>query len=433
MMNLWKKEINKESYEDIIQALIEKELEINDLDSERAVHRKAVYNYIKDRPNRLSELKTENEKEFLRYLVKRDYKFFLYLKPEQYEEEMAKHYLTNRIQEDKDTVSGFLRKSFDENLVFSIYYDTRNGEQIFYYDKDIQSTTFLVSKFDISFKVNSVIKLFEKLDVSISMFGFNVLFNELMGWVNKEYRKTIIKFITTKEVGVYKINALYDEIEKETTKALNQTLADAGVTVQKMAIQKLSISENATKILEKEGLDRIREKIKREAELEYEKQALENYAIKAKIHKDNPNFELTLTEAEKDFALDRYITKNLADNGKLKETEFKDELADRKKKTASTTLEKGIDVPDLQEKKAKKNGLLFIPAIIFLITGIIMFIGDANVGAGVALLVFGIVFFCGAIFQAYRNQKQSTKVTPRMQEEYQAKVEEYNEKENDNN
>jgi len=431
-MCLWKNEINDDGYENVFQALIEKRLKINDLDFEKAIHRKAAYNYIKLKPNNLTELKSEKEKEFLRYIVKRDYKLFLYLEPEQYEEEIAQYYLECRLQDDKNTATGFLSKSFDESLVFSMYYDTRDGEQIFYYDKDIHSTTFLVSRFDISFKVSSVVDLFKKLDVSISMFGFNILFNELMCWINKEYRKTIIKFITTKEVGVYNINALYDEIEKETIKALNNSLNGAGIAVQKMSIQKLSISENATRILEKEGLDRIKEKIKREAELEYESQALDNYAKKAKIHKENPNFELTLTEAEKDFALDRYITKNLADNGQLPEIEIVDELADRTKKVSSTTLKKVINEPTLQEEKAKKSAFLYIPAVMFLFVGLIVLVSNVALGIGLSFFIIGILFLCGAIFQSYKYKKESTKITPRMQEEYEAKMEEFNEKSQQN-
>lgn len=430
-MNLWKKDINKESYEYVFEALLDQKIKINDLNLEKPIHRKAAFNYIKDKPNSLSELNTENEKAFLRYLVKRDYKLFLYLKPEQYEEELAKHYLLNRLQEDKDTTPGFLRRSFDESLVFSMCYDTCNGEQIFYYDKDINATTFLISKFEISFKVNSVVELLKKLDVSVSMIGYNVLFNELMCWVNKEYRKTIIKFVTNKEVGVYKINALYDEIERETVAALNNALVDAGIIVQKLAIQKLSISENAARILEKDGLERIKEKIKRESELEYEKLALDNYERKAKIHKENPNFELTLTEAEKDFALDRYITKNLADNGKLKQAEFKDELLERKKKSTSTTLKKGEDVPHLQEEKKNKYGFLFISAIISLIVAILMLLANNVVTSsiGSVFLVLSIVVFLVAVgLQNNANKKGSDKASLNGNEDYQAIMEEYNEK-----
>jgi len=426
MFNIFKKDANEEVYESIFNSLVEKKRKINDLDIENAIHRKAVYHYVKEKPNCLEEFKSDNEKEFLRYLVKRDYKFFLYLKPEQYEEEMATHFLMRMLEEDKDTVSGFVRKSFDENLVFSIYYDTRNGEQIFYYDNDLHSTTFLVSKFDISFKVNSVVKLLKKLDVSVSMFGYNVLFNELMCWVNKEYRKTIIKFITAKDVGIYKINALYDEIEKETISALNRALSDGGVVVQKMAIQELSISENAARNLEKEGLERIREKNKREAELDYEKQALENYAKKAKIHKENPEFELTLTEAEKDFALERYITKQLADRGQLEETEIVEELADRKKKTTSTELKKETDRPFFKEGKVKGKSISLVLGIISLVFSIFMFISNVTRTAGFIYLAIGLILVAFGGYQTYQNAKTNTNPI-QMNEDYEARLEEYSE------
>ena len=201
--------------------------------------------------------------------------------------------------------------------------------------------------------------------------------------------------------------------------------------MQKLAIQKLSISENAARILEKDGLERIKEKIKRESELEYEKLALDNYERKAKIHKENPNFELTLTEAEKDFALDRYITKNLADNGKLKQAEFKDELLERKKKSTSTTLKKGEDVPHLQEEKKNKYGFLFISAIISLIVAILMLLANNVVTSsiGSVFLVLSIVVFLVAVgLQNNANKKGSDKASLNGNEDYQAIMEEYNEK-----
>ena len=59
-----------------------------------------------------------------------------------------------------------------------------------------------------------------------------------------------------------------------------------------------------------------------------------------------------------------------------------------------------------------------------------MLLSNVPISVGISFFVVGVVFLCSAISQSFKNKKESTKVTPNMQEEYEAKLEEYKEREN---
>ena len=283
---------------------------------------------------------------------------FLNLTPEQYDEEMANKFLYNvLVKSYKQNVKSkdneqFISRSYDESLVLSILYQTHDGEQIYYYDNQLEVPTFLIANIQFSFKVNSAISLFRKLDTSLTMIGYNKVVNELTRWVNVAYRQAIHTFISNEKLDVYKLTGLYGEIENELYNELNKILEGSGLSVYRINVNKINIPENTYKLLEKQSLELVNEKNRRNNELEYEKMSLENYALKAEIHSRNPGFELTLTEAEKDFALKRYITKHDVDTNKVRKeiSSSTNELADRKVKVADTKIEKPTDSTDPAKK-----------------------------------------------------------------------------------
>ena len=337
---------------------------IGSLNPEDITHKEAVYNYLKSKPSLIKTLSTDVEKAFLKYSIEQDYKLFLQLDKAQYDEDMANGFLYGMLTRSngrtKELNDQFICRSFDESLVLNVLYETHDGEQIFYYDNQLEVPTFLIANIQFAFKVNSVLKLFEKLDTSLSMIGFNTVNNELIKWINEAYREAISKFIDDNKLDVYKISGLYGEIEKELSNSLNKILEGSGLSVYAVNVNKISIPENTYKILERQSLELVNVKNKRNNELEYEKLSLQNYARKAEVHAQNPGFELTLTEAEKDFALNRYITKHDVDTNKVrKEIESStNELADRKVKVADTKIEKPTDTADSTKKFNLKDIVL---------------------------------------------------------------------------
>ena len=397
---------------------------INDLDPEKAIHREAVFHYLSSRASLIKTLKTPTEIAFLKKCLERDYKLFLHLKPEQYDEEMAGRFLYNSITSTKDYDTDFIKRSFDESLILNIIYKTHDGEQILYYDNVLEVSTFLIADIQYSFKINSIISFFKKMDVSISMLGYNSIKTELIRWSNIAYRRAINKFIENKKLDVYKITGLYGEIEEEIINELNKMLEDSGLGVQKVNVNKISIPESTSKLLEQQSLALVNEKNRRNNELEYEKKSLDNYERKAEIHSKNPNFEMTLTEAEKDFALNRYAIKHDVDCNKYnKEFESSNDLADRKVKLNDATIKKSADVPRLETSRKSIAPIFYVLGVIMTIISLSIIFDE--LGIGLILLSVAILFIGFGIAISLYMRKFKGISSDEQKAEYEAQQAEY--------
>ena len=396
---------------------------IEQLDPDKAIHREAVFYYLTSRPSIMKSLTTPVEVAFLKKCLERDYKLFLHLDPKQYDEEMASKFLYQSITANKEYKGSFIKRSFDESLILNVFYKTHDGEQIFYYDSELEVPTFLIANIQFSFKIESVVTFFKKMDVSISMLGYNSIHSELIRWANIAYRSAIHKFIEAKKLDVYKITGLYGEIEEELSVELNKLLKDSGLSIQKINVIKISIPESTSKLLEQQSLALVNEKNRRNNELEYERKSLENYAKKAEIHSLNPNFELTLTEAEKDFALNRYIVKHDVDCNKYnKEFESSNDLANREVKLNDATIKKSQDIPQLETSKKSYAPLFYVLGVIF------TFIAIGNikrVGTFLILFAFAILFIgIGISITLYMKDRKGV-ASSEQQAEFEAQQAEY--------
>ena len=401
---------------------------IRQLDPTKATHREAVFAYVQSKSSIMKTLKNDVELEFLKICLEKNYELFLSLDPEQYTEEFASFYLYNKIRKSKNFTDNFIRISYDENLIVNVLYQTCDGEQIFYYDKELQAPTFLIVKLQVSFKVKSIIQFFEKLDLSVAMLGYNSINAELTRWVNAAYRNAINKFIENKKIDAYKLTGLYDEIEKEIENELTRIIENSGLLIQKVNVIKLSIPETTSKLLEKQSLALVNEKNRRTNELEYEKLSLENYAKKAEIHSNNPNFEMTLTEAEKDFALNRYIIRHDVDRNTYVKDQYEssNELTDRNVASSDQVAKKAIDKPALLPTKKKNFSLLFfVVAIILTITAFVA-MGNDYIGKGLLRLGFAVLFIGAGIIgnRIYKDKKGM--IDSEAEAEYAAQQAEYN-------
>ena len=97
------------------------------------------------------------------------------MKPEQYNEAIASMYLFDRIKKAKNVPATFLSKNFVKQTIFNLDYDTCDGEEIIYYDNDLETTTFLYSKLSASYKIVDTVKFFKYIDVAIENIGYNCI------------------------------------------------------------------------------------------------------------------------------------------------------------------------------------------------------------------------------------------------------------------
>ena len=409
------------SREKIVEMLQGGECNVQHLNYEETVHRAAFFDYVSTKkPNLLAELKGEHEEKFLEYCIKRKPELFVYLTPSQYSQESAGIYLNYKITKVDGGKDGFITRSLDGKIVFNERYETCDGEQIFYYDCDLRSQLYLVAKLEVSFKTLDAVKLLKKWDVDIRYIGYNTIHGILTDWINSAYRKVVLGIVGGGKSGIYQLNGQHERLEKEIADELTKAISDGGLEVKSVKIKKLSLVEETEKLLEKCGLENLLEKRRQEMEIDYEKAALENYAQKAKIHTENPTFAPTLTEAEKDSALARYLRKTKYERGVTEEVAV-GELKSRVAKKDGVVKK----APDLPVLKKKTMGFVwwFILAVTLFVVG---FINVENVGLLLILFGFGALSLGLGIFYAIGYATED-KAADYYRKEYEAQLEELEE------
>ena len=392
---------------------------VKDLNSKLPSHRQGFYQYVKNNHrNLLAELKGEHDKPFLENCLKMDPMLFIYLTPEQYTEEWASKYLVERINK-TDAKSGFLMRSFEHKIMFNTYYSTHEGEQIFYYDSDLKTQLFLVAKIHVVFKALDTIQLLKKLDMDVQYIGYNGVKQALLDWVNTAYRRVILQEVGAGNSGIYKLNVKHEELEKKIQNELTSILSDGGLLVEKVSIKQLSLVDETAKLLEQHGLEYLIEQRRQDLEIEYEKASLVNYEKKAAIHSANPDFAPTLTEAEKDFALNRYIKRAKFEDGELKEIKL-GKLQSRQT-VSDSVLKKQADVPTLKKQNKWFIWLYLIAAGWF----IFAFASLPSASKCLFGLALGVLSLGLGIFFTMGNKEQSKQDAS--QAEYSAQLQELEE------
>ncbi len=412
--------------EKLLSELMKGTKKIKDLDPKRATNRQAVFAFVEQQPSKLATLVEGNEITFLKFCIEKKPSLFIYLNREQYTEDLAKIFVYSKLTEGNKEFNGFCQKAFDENILLTLAYKTCDGEQLFYFDPELEISTYLIVKLGVSFKITNSIEFLKNMDLSVTMFGYNAVRKELLRLINSAYRTTVKKYVDEGKLSVYKLNGLCGEMEDDFTVNLDDILAGSGVIVQKVTISNLSVSKQTEKILEQNSLELVNMKKKKKAEIEYEKESLLTYEKKAEIHAKHPNFPVAMTEAEKDFAIERYATRYEIEHGRHKQEDYTSELNERRAKRVDAETVKQADVPVREEVKVSKYGLLIIPFIILFIIGIVM---ASESGIGLGLLFIGLSIiplgFMIAISVSKKEKGEENETNKEADAEYQAQIEEY--------
>ncbi len=396
----------------LLNSLVDGKIKIKELSADIINHRKAVFSYVSIKPSILKTFSNEVELKFLKHIIETDKEFFIYLKPEQYSEGIASMYLYDRIKNSKNVPATFLSKNFIKQTILNLDYDTCDGEEIIYFDNDLETTTFLFSKLNAVFKIIDTVKFLQYIDVAIENVGYNCVKQNLTELLIKVFQKIAIKLVNEDKIGIYKLNGMHAEIESEILSQLNDALLEKGIVAEKVNIRKLSVSEATSKLIEIQDLEILSVRKKKKAEAEYEKLALENYAKKAEIHTQNPNYEIGLTEAEKDLALDRYIKKVKFENGLLEDLPSETILKSRGQ-GVDDKLEQGKDA-EIERKFTNFSFLFYIAAII---TFIVMVATEVNAG-GVLICLSFIALFIGLGIVVHIMHKEKIKEANTITDDY---------------
>ena len=391
--------------EEITKKLSISAIEINNLDVSSVVHQEAVKEYLRSYPSKVNSLKSAKELEFFKLILslKDGYKLFVNLKNENHTPELVAIYLYERIKaensiaRDKREFSLVVKKCYDDKLIFSFTYKTLSGEEVNYIDNELQMPVPLISQFTISLKLADALALIRKMDISVSLLGYNTIYNELRNVVNKVYRNVLFKITNTNECNYYTLTNKYYEIEEAFKKELNPVLLEYGLSVANVSITNINVPNDAQTTLENDYFNARRVRLENQDRLEYEKQSLELYAKKAEIQSKYPGFTETLTEAEKDNAFRRHQNKlSPKDNSVDINTQ---KLAVIRHNVLDDEIEKSNDIAPIKKAQPKYALITYISlgilAFIFILCG-----GQvALIGGGITLGLLGLSVLAFTLYE----------------------------------
>lgn len=414
--------LEKKSIETLVQDLIKGETDVNLLNLAKSNQREAFLQALKKRPNLLSKVKGANEKHFFQFAINSNYEYFIYLKREQYTEELAQTYLSNRLEpkpadkknaqaEDK-TQKLVVQKSMDNKLVFQYNYVTAEGDELYYFDKELQVPASIKSGIKVSLKLVNALDLIDKLDLHITQLGENKIKSTIADLVSSSYKAFLNAYIQEKQVGYYTLCTSLSDIEESFKKHLNRMLEEYGLEVKEFIIKKLAIPKDIQYKIEDQAFQIRQRRVDIETDAEFAKKSLENYEAKLALQQKYPNAGNSLTEYEKDLALKRYLIKT----GRMEEEEIDHSIKlQQKSEQADSAIAKEKDiVPEIAPKKNVFKTRFITFALICVLFSLIML---ANAGTGVGLLLLGITVAVFGTIAAFNKEKFKTVKTEITDEE----------------
>lgn len=422
--------LNKRTKDELMQDILCERVNVNDLNLAIENQREAFFAAIQERPFILTKIKGENSNHFLLPAVEKDPVNFIYLKKEQYNDDIAQIYLAYRLsvrQEgrenfeaeesaDKNNKWFSIHNSIDGKIVLNYNYATPNGEELYYFDNELQIPISIKSNFKISLKIKSAATFIEKLDMHASQLGKNRIENVVENILENQFRTILTAYIDRNKIGYYTLCASIGSFETELQNKLKAVYAPYGIEVSSVLIRKFAIPSSIQEKIEDQAFELRQAKAEMYAQHELAKKSLENYEIKLAIENRYPNAERSLTEYEKDMALKRFMIKN----GLIsKETIDRNITIKRKFEENDKIIEKEQDgVMYIPKKKNSFKRGFFGWFITFIIANLALC--AYNLKYGILFAAFNVFFF-GLIAIAnagkFKSPKQVYKTKKQKEEE----------------
>lgn len=326
--------------------------------------------------------------------------------------ELLTLYVWKKTQATLSGVDGMsLITSFDNRMVIQYHYETKQGETISYFDKALGVPTSLVAIADLKLKLINAQKLVEKIDVDIKYLDAVFVREFITSTLCRTVRDEILSFISQNDASFYDLPHYYTAINQKILESLNITFISSGLEATDFALTDISVPNNTDKLLQNQFFAIAEAERIKTYEQRMEKASLDLYERKAEIHNKYPNFPLTLTETEKDLALNRYL-KRIGQNTDMK-VEIKEKNILRRAKATSghVTEEPESSTPTFINTDHKFRIAYIIATAILLVFSFSMFAvspvaGSASLAATV--LICGLTAFFGYKKLKYGTQTVTT-------------------------
>ena len=393
--------LSKKTVSELTQDLIFERVDINLISLNNKNQREAYFAAIKERPKLLTKIKEPNSEHFLKPTLETKPEYFIYLLKEQYTDDLSQIYLSYRLNtknESKDVNPAESSKWFtthnsvDGKIILNYNYVTPNGEELYYFDNELQVPVSVKSNFKISLKIKHALTFINKIDMHVTQLGKSKVENIIADVLDNQFRSLLSNYISKKKIGYYTLCTSISDFENELQNKLESLYKPYGIEVCDVIIRKFAIPKDIQNQIEDQAFQIRQLKADMEANNELAKKSLENYEAKLAIEQKYPDTEHTLTEYEKDLALKRYLVKT----GQLAKSSIDRNInIQRQLEAKDKVINKQDDlIPEIPPKKNPfKTGYITL-LIISLIINLIVLSNDVAGGLiylGINLAIFGSI------------------------------------------
>ena len=282
--------------------------------------------------------------------------------------------------------------SLNGKILVSYRYSTKRGETVSYFDTSLGVPTPLTVTANLRTKIVDADSFIKSLDYHISILDLPLAYEKINTTVGKTIRNVLLDFIIEKDLSYYQLPQYYSEINSKIITELNQNCAEMGLEIADFNILDIAIPNNTQEMFERQYFAISEAKKVKEYEYALEESALILYEKKAEIHNKYPDFPVSLTEAEKDFALNRYLNRNGIDTALSAEIRSKalanpDEQPEGTLTTAKTTKTQ----PSAESHFKTIYFTLFLLALFASCLSCIGSVAAGLIAIGFTVLLFGII------------------------------------------
>lgn len=278
------------------------------------------------------------------------------------------YYLKNKLRDDAyagNQVSTMaLATSLDKKLIFNYSYTTKQGETIAYFDQLLGVPTSLVVNANLKLKLLDAQKLLTRIDIDVPYIDLSVITDFITCYLSRVVRDTVLSFIREKELSYYDLPQHYTALNQSVEENLGECLKDSGLVVVSCLIRDINVTDNTDVLLRHQFFALAEDERVKAHEQRLAQAALDLYERKAAIHEKYPNFPLSLTEAEKDLAMNRYLMRMGRDTtlrADIKEIQLGIRETRRVDKIGTEALTPNYPQAKFKGKSSSKKQLISLP------------------------------------------------------------------------
>lgn len=315
----------------------------------------------------------------------------------QYFPEICNIFVCSRLKKTDDS-SGKNRFCYSLDFIpcVKLDYVTYKNEEIEYYDNELNIITYLESQFLAVFKIIDCMKLLKALDINAADLSIGNVYEKLRMLALQAWREVIMDCVENGKIGFYHFAMNFGPIATKLSAALNKKLEPYGVTAHDITVTRISIPESVREQIRQNSYELKCESDRYASEVKLAGIYLENYRKKAEIQ-STYGISDTLTEFEKDRALERYLVRvNNERKTAVTETQLEERddaySLDKPVEPKAPTITKP-EKPSLSSKNTSLITGVIVGAVLLIIGSIIMTLISSAEPWGTVLLVIGVLTF----------------------------------------